>query len=505
VELSVNFDLIDIDSSAYEPAAQRTRSAAQSLESAIEDLQSAAAGAAGSAGHGGGDAFADNYQTQANGVLAGAGTLVSALYGASARFTESGAAHTHYEAASAGHSTSLPAAAPSPIVMVPAVTSIHGGTGGVPKGWQMVEDWVTEAWPDADTGRLHSLASAWASFADAIETARAGQLADSTSELAGYQSPDLPGAQETISQLSDHLNTLASAARGIASDVREYANNVDDARHEVENELIELAATIAGGGILSAILTPITMGASDLIDAGIDAAELSATGWRISNTLREVVMIALRLCRSGVQFGWRMQEVAEDGSGIARVGAKALTMGAKGAVSGTLIWGPSASFAQYAMTGRVNVLQNEEAAAVGGGFGGALEGTIGSGASILAKNAAKTGEAAPSKALETDEMSPAANATDHEPSAPTAAGSVSGSERGSATGAHSSKDWKPNAIKVTGGALGKAASLAGGNFASLYISKKLSGTSMLIESAGDIAKDRLVVVWPEPTGAHVAG
>lgn len=501
----MNFDLIDIDSSAYETASQRTRSAASALESAVEELQSATARATGSAGHGGGDTFADNYEAQANSILTGTGAMISALYGASAMFTDSGAAHASYESASAGRPVALPGPTAAPTVALNAATSIRGGTGDVPKGWQMVENWITGVWPDADINRLNGLASAWSSFADAVESARSGQLADSMSELAGYKSPDISPAQSTIDQLSDHLNSLASAARSTASDVREYARKVGDVRHEIEQDLIELAATIAGGGILAAVLTPITMGASDLIDAGIDAAELSVTGWRISNTLREVVMLALRLCRTGVRFGWKVQELAEEGTGAGRVAAKAATTLSKGAVSGGLIWGPSASFAQYAMTGKVNVLQNEEAAVGGGAAGGLLEGVAGAGSEALANNAAKAAEKVPERSLDTAEDRLATDGTEREGSAPTTSESSLAPEGAGTSGTHSSNSWKPNAIKVTGGAIGKAASLAGGNYVSLYISKKLSGTSMLIESAGDVAKNKLVVVWPEPLDAHAAG
>lgn len=500
----MSYDIINIDTSVYSLSADRVRAAAQRLESATDKLLGVMNSASSSAGNGAGARFAAEYEPQAAAALESAGTLISSLYAVSARFIDSGNTHEHTERLAAGQGSNAASPAAAPVVMIPQPPSISGGTGSTPTGWHFVEYLVTELWPDADTGRLSALASAWHEFGDVLAAARAVEIADVMAPFSGYLSPEIPAAHAVIDQLSDDVNAAASFAHDIGTGISGFVSQVTRTHSEVIDDLNELLLTIAGGMALSLILTPVTMGISDAVDAGVDAAELSATAYRISTALRELG--SLKWFRGGAKVVRGLVDLASDrDAGLGRVAAKLAIGSVKGAYSGALIWAPSSMFAQQVVTGRVDVGRTELAGVAGGFAGGTLESGLSGLGEVWAEVGTQSTKAATQSAVPglEEDVAGTAKAASEAPEVktePSQAGArhLAGPEHRAASWVTSAKN-----TKIAGGELtGKAVGAVGGSATALAIQKKLSWQSLIKDAAGEFTEDKVVIVWPEALAAH---
>ncbi|MGA8248027.1 MAG: putative toxin [Nocardioides sp.] len=119
-------------------------------------------------------------------------------------------------------------------ISAPAPPTAKGGTGDVPGWWHWVaghlEGWF---WPDADTGRLRSAGAAWAQAASEL-TATTYLIDGAIGDYLLITSPEVNAANRALTDLKGHVTDLASAFGDLGEACTQYAQDVDDKHHEIE-------------------------------------------------------------------------------------------------------------------------------------------------------------------------------------------------------------------------------------------------------------------------------
>lgn len=163
--------------------------------------------------------------------------------------------------------------------------SATGGTGEQPSWWH----WVIDAmpgleWPDADTGGLNAAAAAWDQAARGLESWR-DSCVTADMLLSASRSPEIPAGKAAIAKLSAAITTLATQARALGTQCREYAASVESARSHAETTfkgvLVGLGATVVAG----AVITFVSGGAATPVVAGGASAEVGAAAAAVAADL----------------------------------------------------------------------------------------------------------------------------------------------------------------------------------------------------------------------------
>lgn len=373
----------------YSVAASRANQAAKALENAGDELIAALRAHTGCAGHGAGDDFADQYEPSVSTMLKNAGVLITALYGIGGKFTDTGNSHDQAEKASAaGKSFIAPAGTPTPSVFIPSTGSVRGGTGSLPAGWEFIQGHVTEVWPDADTGKLASLAQAWHDFGDAVSAARTAYFMDVMEGFAGHQSPEISEATSAANQLSQALLQHASDAHSVGHTVTNFHTSVDSKRTTAAGAIGQMLATVGIGLAISMILAPETGGASLAVDGAIDAGDIAYTARTVSTVIEDLVRIA-RMPWQGIT---ELADVAEGGTSAGSAFGKVGIGMVKNAYKGAVAFGPAAMAIQGMSGEKVNVVSIEVGSIIGLGVGGGVESLGGEIGQALASSGSKAVE-----------------------------------------------------------------------------------------------------------------
>ncbi|MEU6662245.1 DUF6531 domain-containing protein [Streptomyces sp. NPDC046821] len=218
-------------------------------------------------------------------------------------------------------------------------------------------------WPDADSDSLRSAATAWRTFADAVDDVRA-PVHKSASSLIHHNKGESIDAFEKFwgkyakGQDAGWLSDLAEAARGMAKALDKFADAIDDAINKLWTQIGIDAAVIAGGIALSFVTAGLASGAA--VAAADIIIELGATmGVAVSTTVAEIaagtliaaafggvesVTVDAAIAQplkmiTGLQKGFSLDEVnqaATDGmiyGGAFGAGSGVLKAGAEGAFS----------------------------------------------------------------------------------------------------------------------------------------------------------------------------
>ncbi len=166
----------------------------------------------------------------------------------------------------------------------PAPPSAKGGTGDQPGWWHWIAGHVGElVWPDADTSKLRSAGNAWTDAGEWISAS--GSYADSAASMVGTEkSPEIPDAVAACNEIKQHLTDLGSACTTVGQACTDYAQHVDDAHTQMENELASFIEWTVGIELGGAILGALTFG------AGEGAAQI-AEGAEVANAASKVVAI----------------------------------------------------------------------------------------------------------------------------------------------------------------------------------------------------------------------
>ncbi|MFF7880558.1 RHS repeat-associated core domain-containing protein [Streptomyces sp. NPDC020794] len=220
-------------------------------------------------------------------------------------------------------------------------------------------------WPDANSGSLRAAATAWRTFADAVDDVR-GPVHTSASSLIHHNSGESIDAFEKFwsryakGKDAGWLSDLAESSRAMAKALDKFADAIDDAINKLWTQIGIDAAVIAGGVALAFFTAGLASGAA--VAAADAIIEFGATmGIAVSATVAEIaagtlvaaafggiesVTVDLAVAQplkmvTGLQQGFSLDEVnqaAKDGmifGGALGAGSGVLKAGVEGAFSDT--------------------------------------------------------------------------------------------------------------------------------------------------------------------------
>ena len=196
-------------------------------------------------------------------------------------------------------------------------------------------------WPGAEEGDLRAAADAWDRMAVALDrTVEAGRGA-TTGALHGWSGDAADAFRDRWGGFErDGLVPGADGCRAMAGALRQYADEVETAKHEIE----ALAVEIGAGVVLGAAAAWFTFGASAAAAAGIAArlvAVAASIGVRVSSSVAGIVSTALTGATFGAVDGvaanavgqvYRVEAVDEGGYSADELGTTAMWSGAGGAL-----------------------------------------------------------------------------------------------------------------------------------------------------------------------------
>jgi hypothetical protein len=220
-------------------------------------------------------------------------------------------------------------------------------------------------WPEADSGKLRSAATAWRTFAGAVDDVRAPVHRSASSIIHHNTGESIEAFEKFWRRYAKDgdggwLSDLADSARDMATALDKFADAIDDAITKLWTQIGIDAAVIAGGVALAFFTAGLASGAA--VAAADAVIEVGASlGVAVSTTVAEIaaetlvaaafggienVTVDLAVAQplkiaTGLQHGLSLDEVdqaARDGmlfGGALAVGGGVLKAGAKGALGDT--------------------------------------------------------------------------------------------------------------------------------------------------------------------------
>ena len=344
----MSYTVLSLDPEGYVQSATKAKGAIANLETAGRDALRSLAGLAHMAGNDeAGGKFAHAYDEHAAAIFDGLGDLCSALSNAAATLGASAVSHANAESANSTGSTlpshGIPDPTPAVDVGFAHPASVYGGTNILPQGWVFIQDLVSATWPDGDTGKMRHGKGVWNALADHIDSARVRYVSTLLDPLQGFKAPDIAAITSKTSVFAPAAKQLANACRDLATACGEYADSVDKAHQDAGSDLAEFVITSAAAIGLSALLTPLTAGVSDLVGGAAVAADAAVTAGEVNSVLGVLVArVAPLLVRLG--------EFSRAPAGLTTFAAKlALFAGKSAAVSS--VWSAATVYGDVAVNG----------------------------------------------------------------------------------------------------------------------------------------------------------
>ena len=344
----MSYTVLSLDPEGYVQSATKAKGAIAHLETAGRDALRSLAGLAHMAGNDeAGGKFAHYYDEHAAAIFDGLGNLCSVLSNAAATLGASAVSHANAESANSTGSTlplhGIPDPTPAVDVGFAHPASAYGGTNILPQGWVFIQDLVSATWPDGDTGKMRHGKGVWNALADDIDSARVRYISTLLDPLQGFKAPDIAAITSKTSEYAPAAKQLANACRDLATVCGEYADSVDKAHQGVESALKEFLITSVVAIELSAVLTPLTAGVSDLVGGAAVAADAAVTAGEVNSVLGALVArVAPLLVRLG--------EASKGEAGLSTFLAKlALFAGKSAAVSS--VWSAATVYGDVAVNG----------------------------------------------------------------------------------------------------------------------------------------------------------
>ncbi|MEW1829450.1 DUF6531 domain-containing protein [Streptomyces sp. NPDC088196] len=220
-------------------------------------------------------------------------------------------------------------------------------------------------WPEADSGKLRSAATAWRTFADAVDDVR-GPVQQSASSIIHNNTGESIEAFDKFwgryakDKDTGWLSDLAGSGRQMATALDKFADAIDDAINKLWTQIGIDAAVIAGGVALAFFTAGLASGAAvaaaDLViefGAGLGVAVSTtiaeiAAGTLVAATFGGIESVTVDLAvaqplkmATGLQQGFSLDEVnqaAKDGmlfGGALGAGGGVVKAGIEGAFSDT--------------------------------------------------------------------------------------------------------------------------------------------------------------------------
>jgi hypothetical protein len=236
---------------------------------------------AGMAGNdGGAGQFASKYDPAAKAVWQAFGAACRVIGGISKGLVQTANNYLKAEHASTpagkGSATAYPDSLAAEDIFVTGPDPAEGA------GHSSVPDWLAKYWPNGDPGALRDAANAWRTARDgiygvtqtlhgAVQSITANNNTQCLQAMSTFwDSLAKPGDKKAI------LSALHDACDSIAHACDAYAKAIDDARGNLETALAEAGIAVALTTIVGILLTPFTLGGSDVGAGAADAAEVAA-------------------------------------------------------------------------------------------------------------------------------------------------------------------------------------------------------------------------------------
>lgn len=157
----------------------------------------------------------------------------------------------------------------SPLYYVPPTPSLFGGPIKDPGWWSKLKGYIGgKIWPNADSGKLSALGSAWTNAATSFRNVADG-LASTNSILGEQQIPEAGQITSNTSKLMAAIHQMADNMDAIGKAASAYADAVDSAHEQLDDQvktLVELAVAAVAAGIFVSIASA---GALSPLGAGI--------------------------------------------------------------------------------------------------------------------------------------------------------------------------------------------------------------------------------------------
>jgi hypothetical protein len=368
--------LFDVDATDFVTASTTSSSAAESAVAARGSLQSALSGSSSMAGSDPtGQKWSESYDSAASDAVRGLDSIVTVLGSVSAGLAVTGYNYASADWQSAGQAGSPPGftvpSLPSAVCSAPPPSSSGGTRASDIPGFEYVADFIGTMWPDGDTGKLTSAASAWTALADSLDTIKSSDLTRVVDGLDGTDTPEMPSIRGTLSQVQTAVGQLATEARSIATGCTDFAAQIESVhtqtRQELNNLLFQIEATVGA----SLLLTVVTAGASDVVGAGVVAGEVTFTVSRILTIIGEAAATVARV----------VDEVAVAAGSIARIAgiSEQVTVRVVAFAGKSVVAGVGNSALNTVSTAITMPGADLNEAALSGFIGGAAFGTLGQG------------------------------------------------------------------------------------------------------------------------------
>ncbi|MET9492785.1 ADP-ribosyltransferase domain-containing protein [Nocardia sp. NPDC006630] len=199
---------------------------------------------------------------------------------------------------SAANFNSVPPPAAPQMLPVPCLveTPASAAGDGIPEpfGWSIIKDLVGAAWPNGHQDELHTAEAAWNTAASDFRTLAIG-VPEAVGFLSNQQSDEIPAAIDACTQRQNDLNSLADACQSLGQACGEYAHHLDEAHHQILDELKEFAAEAVVGELAFAALAPFTAGISEWVGN-------TALGARVAMKARRVAAIIANLATKAAEI-----------------------------------------------------------------------------------------------------------------------------------------------------------------------------------------------------------
>jgi hypothetical protein len=241
---------IVVDPEVLAGAGKSIGSVGEEIAAAVNALASGLAGGAPTGLDDAGLSFGIAYQKSAQALLDAAEAAVKAGRGIGFGVQMSASNYSRADAASTIGGGTPPLTAPTAPgdFSAPACPPSLGGGVPPPFLWGMVQAFIPDVWPDGDPARLTASATAWDTFATTV-SAIAGEFVGPSGVIGAQQIPEGGAMTSAISELSQSLSQVASEAGKLATQTREFA---DDVAH-TQNAIRDLLDRVSPSGFLDGV------------------------------------------------------------------------------------------------------------------------------------------------------------------------------------------------------------------------------------------------------------
>lgn len=166
---------------------------------------------------------------------------------------------------------------------VPA-SAVGAGSGSLPMAWSLIESVVDRVWPNGHQDGLHEAASAWRSFASALET-RCHDVTRAYACIDAQDVPEAPVAHRWCTTVAARVQDLTAAAAWIAAGCDGYAAALDQAHADVLAELGSLLHWTEGIQITGGLFAIVTFGLSEAAAQAAEVTRIAVTASRVGEIL----------------------------------------------------------------------------------------------------------------------------------------------------------------------------------------------------------------------------